>query len=157
MEDRSLGTSMQFDTFGFTAVELAKKQADKEHQQRPSAIPGSVPGEMVAPGTESIGVKLLLKIGLRRGCSIKESQTTSLYDKSREARKVFLALAPDAKEHTGSPDLEDVEDVADGHTINEDHLSKELVTFEFSGQLPMYLRRQSLHGRCVGENAASGT
>lgn len=34
MEGRGLGTSAQFDTFGFTAVELARKQADKEQQQR---------------------------------------------------------------------------------------------------------------------------
>ncbi|GAA0161887.1 hypothetical protein LIER_18102 [Lithospermum erythrorhizon] len=138
MEDRSLGTSMQFDTFGFTAVELAKKQADKEHQQRPSAIPGPVPDEMVAPVTESIGVKLLLKMGWRRGRSIKESQTTSLYDKRREARKAFLALAPDAKEQTGGPDLED-EDVADGHTINVDQSTK---------TTPVYVLnpKQDLHG-----------
>lgn len=34
LEGRSLGTSMQFDTFGFTASELARKQAEKEQQQR---------------------------------------------------------------------------------------------------------------------------
>ena len=34
MEGHSLGTSLQFDTFGFTAAELARKQAEKEQQQR---------------------------------------------------------------------------------------------------------------------------
>lgn len=38
MADRSLATSMQFDTFGFTATELARKQAHKEHQQRYASI-----------------------------------------------------------------------------------------------------------------------
>jgi G patch domain-containing protein 1 len=33
-EGQSLGTSLQFDTFGFTAAELAHKQAEKEQQQR---------------------------------------------------------------------------------------------------------------------------
>lgn len=34
MEVHSLGTSSQFDTFGFTAAERARKQAEKEQQQR---------------------------------------------------------------------------------------------------------------------------
>jgi len=34
LEGRSLATSSQFDTFGFTAAELARKQAEKEHQHR---------------------------------------------------------------------------------------------------------------------------
>lgn len=34
MESHSLGTSLQFDTFGFTATELARKQAEIEQQQR---------------------------------------------------------------------------------------------------------------------------
>ena len=34
MEGRSLATSMQFDTFGFTSAELARKQAEKEQQHR---------------------------------------------------------------------------------------------------------------------------
>ncbi|RVW17173.1 G patch domain-containing protein TGH-like [Vitis vinifera] len=79
MEGHSLGTSLQFDTFGFTAAELARKQAEKEQQQRPSAIPGPLPDEIVLLATESIGVKLLLKMGWRRGNSIKDSHTNSLY------------------------------------------------------------------------------
>lgn len=34
MESHSLGTSLQFDTFGLTATELARKQAEIEQQQR---------------------------------------------------------------------------------------------------------------------------
>lgn len=33
LEGRSLGTASQFDTFGFTAAEIARKQAEKEQQQ----------------------------------------------------------------------------------------------------------------------------
>uniref|UniRef100_A0A5B7CE04 Putative G patch domain-containing protein 1 n=1 Tax=Davidia involucrata TaxID=16924 RepID=A0A5B7CE04_DAVIN len=95
MEGHSLGTSMQFDTFGFTAAELARKQAEKEQQQRPSAIPGPVPDEIVLPATDSIGVKLLLKMGWRHGHSITDSRPNSLYDARREARKAFLALSSD--------------------------------------------------------------
>ncbi|GMP33151.1 hypothetical protein CsSME_00006595 [Camellia sinensis var. sinensis] len=38
LEGQSLGTSMQFDTFGFTAAELARKQAEKEQRQRFSIV-----------------------------------------------------------------------------------------------------------------------
>lgn len=34
MEGNSLGTSSQFDTFGFTATEVARKQAENEQKQR---------------------------------------------------------------------------------------------------------------------------
>ncbi|KAK6921097.1 G patch domain-containing protein, N-terminal [Dillenia turbinata] len=95
MEGRTLGTSSRFDTFGFTAAEFARKQAEKEQQQRPSIIPGPVPDELVLPATNSIGVKLLLKMGWRHGHSIKDSHTNSLYDTRREARKAFLALSSD--------------------------------------------------------------
>ncbi|PON62061.1 G-patch domain containing protein [Parasponia andersonii] len=92
---QSLGTSSQFDTFGFTAAEIARGQAEKEQQKRPSAIPGPVPDEIVLPATESIGVKLLLKMGWRRGRSIKDSHANSVYDVKREARKAFLAFSSD--------------------------------------------------------------
>lgn len=93
LESDSLGTSMQFDTFGSTAAELARKQAEKEQQQRPSAIPGPAPDEIVLPASDSIGVNLLLKMGWRRGRSIRDSRSNSLYDARREARKAFLALS----------------------------------------------------------------
>ncbi|CAN4088286.1 unnamed protein product [Withania somnifera] len=88
-----LGTSMQYDTFGFTAGEIARKQAEKEQKQRPSAIPGPVPDEVVLPVTESIGLTLLQKMGWRRGRSINSSHTDSLYNAKREARKAFLAFS----------------------------------------------------------------
>ncbi|KAG5531587.1 hypothetical protein RHGRI_026265 [Rhododendron griersonianum] len=82
MEGHSLGTSMKFDTFGFTAAEIARKQAEKEQQQRPSIIPGPAPDELVLPATDSI-------------------------DARREARKAFLALSSDdtAAQRTGSEDV----------------------------------------------------
>ncbi|TXG51534.1 hypothetical protein EZV62_024058 [Acer yangbiense] len=95
LEGKSFGTSSQFDTFGFTAAELARKQAEKEQQQRPSTIPGPVPDELVLPATESIGVKLLLKMGWRRGRSIRDSHADSLYESRREARKALLAFSSD--------------------------------------------------------------
>ncbi|XP_010265340.1 PREDICTED: G patch domain-containing protein TGH [Nelumbo nucifera] len=95
LEGRSLGTSLQFDTFGFTAAELARKQAEKEQQKRPSAIPGPVPDEIVLPAANSIGVKLLLKMGWRHGHSIRDAHSNSLYDVRREARKAFLAFSSD--------------------------------------------------------------
>ncbi|XP_042962569.1 G patch domain-containing protein TGH-like [Carya illinoinensis] len=86
---------MQFDTFGFTAAELGRKQAEREQQQRPSAIPGLVPDEIILPVTKSIGVKLLLKMEWRHGHSIKDSNANSQYDARREARKAFLAFSSD--------------------------------------------------------------
>ncbi|XP_077244043.1 SWAP (Suppressor-of-White-APricot)/surp domain-containing protein [Tasmannia lanceolata] len=92
MEGDALGTSLQFDTFGFTAAELARKQAEKELEKRPSAIPGPVPDEIVVPATNSIGLKLLVKMGWRHGHSIKDAHT---HDARREARKAFLAFSSD--------------------------------------------------------------
>ncbi|XP_028753723.1 G patch domain-containing protein TGH isoform X2 [Neltuma alba] len=95
LEGRFLGTSSQFDTFGFTAAEIARKQAEKEQQKRPSIIPGPAPDELVLPATESVGVKLLLKMGWRRGRSIKDSRASALYDARRKARRAFLAFSTD--------------------------------------------------------------
>ncbi|KAJ9677122.1 hypothetical protein PVL29_022229 [Vitis rotundifolia] len=142
MEGHSLGTSLQFDTFGFTAAELARKQAEKEQQQRPSAIPGPLPDEIVLPASESIGVKLLLKMGWRRGNSIKDSHTNSLYDARREARKAFLALSSDdvstelAVSEGVKSDLQNVIELP----ANDDHKSSE--------STPVYVLnpKQDLHG-----------
>ncbi|PWA53952.1 hypothetical protein CTI12_AA440330 [Artemisia annua] len=108
MVGNSLGTSMQFDTFGFTAAEIARSQSEKEQNQRPSAIPGPAPDELIVPATDPIGVRLMLKMGWRRGQSIKSSKPNAHYDARREARKAFLALSEDAKAH--APDSKDAED-----------------------------------------------
>ncbi|KAM1186657.1 hypothetical protein ACFX1Q_016562 [Malus domestica] len=142
LEGQSLGTSMQFDTFGSTAAELARKQAEKEQQKRPSAIPGPVPDELVLPATDSIGVKLLLKMGWRHGRSIKDSHTDSSYDARREARKAFLAFSSsDAKAQ-----LADSEPV---HGEMEDHIELPASDDVQSSQsTPVYVLypKQDLHG-----------
>ncbi|KAK9105507.1 hypothetical protein Scep_022351 [Stephania cephalantha] len=110
MESHSLATSLQFDTFGFTAAEIARKQAEKEQKKRSSVIPGSVPDEILIPAANSIGVKLLLKMGWRHGRSIKDSRASSLYDTRREARKALLAFSYDESKPATELDPEDNED-----------------------------------------------
>ncbi|MCD9645330.1 hypothetical protein HAX54_034185 [Datura stramonium] len=137
-----LGTSLQYDTFGFTAAEVARKQAEKEQKQRPSAIPGPVPDEVVLPVTESIGLTLLQKMGWRRGRSIKSSHTDSLYNAKREARKAFLAFSfadVDARP-LGSGLVEDAADnIVDLPTDDGS---------QFSKSTPVYILnpKQDLHG-----------
>lgn len=142
LEGDLLGTSMQFDTFGFTAAELARKQAEKEQQQRPSAIPGPVPDEIVLPATDSIGIKLLLKMGWRHGRSVSDSRTNSLYDARREARKAFLAFSSEeAKpQFVGSELVEsEIENVTELPTDGGN---------QFSKSTPVYVLnpKQDLHG-----------
>ncbi|KAF8005787.1 hypothetical protein BT93_K0157 [Corymbia citriodora subsp. variegata] len=141
LEGRSLATSSQFDTFGFTAAELARKQAETEQQHRQSAIPGPVPDELILPVTESIGVRLLKKMGWRHGHSIKDSQTKSLYDARREARKAFLAFTSD--ETNAQPESEPINgDFGDLQELPADTGS------ESSKSTPVYVLnpKQDLHG-----------
>lgn len=137
-----LGTSLQFDTFGFTAAELARKQAAKEQLKRPSAIPGPAPDEIVLPVAESIGAKLLQKMGWRHGHSIKDARTNSLYDARREARKAFLAFSCD-EERPLHAELEDVKSHSGNVTewSNDDDVS-------FSRSTPVYVLnpKQDLYG-----------
>nr|XP_023874748.1 G patch domain-containing protein TGH-like isoform X1 [Quercus suber]POE83129.1 g patch domain-containing protein tgh [Quercus suber] len=142
LEGQSLGASMQFDTFGFTAGELARKQAEKEQQQRPSAIPGPIPDELVLPATESIGVKLLLKMGWRHGHSIKDSRPNSLYDARREARKAFLAFSSD----DAKAQLAESESVQGNlESITEQPTNDDVQSYQST---PVYVRnpKQDLHG-----------
>ncbi|KAG8094350.1 hypothetical protein GUJ93_ZPchr0012g21544 [Zizania palustris] len=93
MGGNTLETTQQYDTFGSTATEYARKQASKEQKERPSAIPGPIPDELVVPATTSIGMKLLMKMGWHKGRSIRDAHADSLYESRREARKAFLALS----------------------------------------------------------------
>lgn len=142
LEGRGLGTSFQFDTFGLTGVELARKQVEKEQQQRPSAIPGPVPDELVVPASESIGVKLLLKMGWRHGRAIKDSRANSLYDARRDARKAFLAFSTgDAKsEISNSEQFQEDDDTVSPQPAKGDISS--------SQSTPVYVinPKQDLHG-----------
>lgn len=125
LEGRSLGTSMQFDTFGFTAAELARKQVEKEQQQRPSTIPGPIPDDLIIPATESIGVKLLLRMGWRHGRSIKNSSKSSQSDARREARKAFLAFSSENEglKLAGQEDEDDSRSAPVMPVVNDDQLS----------------------------------
>ncbi|KAJ8752325.1 hypothetical protein K2173_003961 [Erythroxylum novogranatense] len=142
LEARSLGTSSQFDTFGFTAAEVARRQAEKEQQHRQSVIPGPVPDEIVLPAAQSIGVTLLLKMGWRHGHSIKDSRASSLYDARREARKALLAFSSDNAKgqftdyESGDIDLENVE----VQSANDD--------FQSSRSTPVYVLnpKQDIYG-----------
>ncbi|KAG2667261.1 hypothetical protein I3760_15G105100 [Carya illinoinensis] len=141
LDGQSLGTSMKFDTFGFTAAELARKQAEKEQQQRPSAIPGPVPDEIILPVTESIGVKLLLKMGWRHGHSIKDSNANSQYDARREARKAFLAFSSD----DAKAQLAESEPVKGNIESSMEQPANDVLSYEST---PVYVLnpKQDLHG-----------
>lgn len=62
-----LQTTEQYDTFGSTAAELARRAARDAATSRPSAIPGLLPDELVAPVADSVGVRLLQRMGWRQG------------------------------------------------------------------------------------------
>ncbi|EOA19907.1 hypothetical protein CARUB_v10000157mg [Capsella rubella] len=140
MEGQSLSASSQFDTFGFTAAEYSRKQAEKEQHERPSAIPGPVPDEFIAPVSESIGVKLLLKMGWRRGHSIKDVRASS--DARREARKAFLAFSTDENTKETSDSLVSETEV---ETSLDPQFSEDI---KISESTPVYVLnpKQDLHG-----------
>ncbi|XP_071692743.1 G patch domain-containing protein TGH [Rutidosis leptorrhynchoides] len=137
LEGNSLGTSMQFDTFGFTAAEIARKQSEKEQNERPSVIPGPAPDELIVPATDPIGVRLMLKMGWRRGQSVKSSKNNSNYDARREARKAFLALSEDSMATVADTDVEDGMETAVVEHVDQLHKST-----------PVYVLnpKQDMHG-----------
>ncbi|XP_010454588.1 PREDICTED: G patch domain-containing protein TGH-like [Camelina sativa] len=140
MEGQSLSASSQFDTFGFTAAEYSRKQVEKEQHERPSAIPGPVPDELIAPVSESIGVKLLLKMGWRRGHSIKDVRASS--DARREARKAFLAFSTDENTKETSDSMVSETEV---ETSLDPQFSEDI---KISESIPVYVLnpKQDLHG-----------
>lgn len=140
LEGQFLGTTSQFDTFGFTAAEIARKQAEKEQKQRPSIIPGPAPDEIVVPATESVGVKLLLKMGWSRGRSIKDSHSDALYDARRQARRAFLAFSSDDPEVK----ITKSEPIKDGI----ENFPEQPVNDQFSKSTPVYVLnpKQDLYG-----------
>lgn len=142
MESNLLGTASQFDTFGFTAAEYARNQAEKEQKQRPAPIPGPVPDEIVLPATDSIGVKLLCKMGWRRGRSLKDSHSKSLHDARREGRKALLALSSHdaAVQDESSEVVKNDSDAITEHPVYEANKSSE--------STPVHVRqpKQDMHG-----------
>ncbi|KAJ3692470.1 hypothetical protein LUZ60_012820 [Juncus effusus] len=133
-------TSMQYDTFGFTAAEFARKEANKEQEKRPSAIPGPAPDEIVLPASSSIGMKLLMKMGWRQGRSIKDSNADSLSEKRREARKALMAFSSTG-EKTGEDQMEMNETGDEIPDLSMDDLRN-------SGNTPVFVLnpKQDLHG-----------
>uniref|UniRef100_A0ACD6AJX0 Uncharacterized protein n=1 Tax=Avena sativa TaxID=4498 RepID=A0ACD6AJX0_AVESA len=140
MGGNALETSQQYDTFGFTAAEHARKQASKEQNERPSAIPGPVPDEFVVPATTSIGVKLLMKMGWRQGRTIKDAHADSLYESRREARKAFLALS-------GISNNED-QDRVSSQKSRDENVAESFDDMRASGNTPVYVLhpKEDLHG-----------
>ncbi|CAL5038427.1 unnamed protein product [Urochloa decumbens] len=140
MGGNALETSQQYDTFGFTAAEYARKQASKEQKERPSAIPGPIPDELVVPTTNSIGVTLLMKMGWRQGRSIRDSHADSLYESRRNARKAFLALS--------RSNNDDDQDQSSGKSSSDQAVMGSLEEMRVSGNTPVYVLhpKQDLHG-----------
>lgn len=89
-----LSTASDFDTFGFTAAEYARKEAAQELKKWPSAIPGLVPDEIIVPVSRSIGFELLRKMGWRHGRAIGPKHMAASSDAQKEGRKAMLAFAP---------------------------------------------------------------
>ncbi|CAL5198514.1 unnamed protein product [Lathyrus oleraceus] len=141
LEGQLLGTSSQFDTFGSTAAEVARKQAEKEQKQRPSIIPGPAPDELVIPATESVGVKLLMKMGWSRGRSIKDSHADVLYDARRQARKAFLAFSSDdtkVKVTESEPTKDDIENFPEQPVNNDAQSSKSTPVYVLNPKQDLY-------------------
>ncbi|CAM0912116.1 unnamed protein product [Alopecurus aequalis] len=141
MGGNALETSQQYDTFGFTAAEHARKQASKEQNERPSAIPGPVPDEFVVPATTSIGVKLLMKMGWRQGRTIKDAHADSLYESRREARKAFLALS-------GISNNEEQDQISSQKSRVDENIAESVDDMRASGNTPVYVLhpKEDLHG-----------
>ncbi|XP_021905487.1 G patch domain-containing protein TGH [Carica papaya] len=116
------------------------ERAELEVYHRPSVIPGPVPDELVLPVTDSIGVKLLLKMGWRRGRSLKDLHANSLHDTRREARKAFLAFSTDDTKVQPSVPVDDDIESSVGHAVNDDVHS--------SQNTPVYVLnpKQDMHG-----------
>eukprot|EP00890_Picochlorum_soloecismus_P002368 jgi/Picsp_1/3131/NSC_05972-R1_g patch domain-containing protein 1 len=64
-----LAPSMEYDTFGVKAKSLTESHAEKEvgGDKNGSGVPSLVPEILVTPVSEGVGVRLLLKMGWRRG------------------------------------------------------------------------------------------
>ncbi|GBG92782.1 hypothetical protein CBR_g57132 [Chara braunii] len=67
---QSLNAAQEFDTFGSTAAEFARRQAASEARRRPGVIPGPIPDEIVLPAAGGIGMELLRKMGWRHGRTV---------------------------------------------------------------------------------------
>ena len=55
LQKSSVKTKADYDTFGDTASELAQRAAAADAQARPSAIPGAIFQDLIAPVPDSVG------------------------------------------------------------------------------------------------------
>lgn len=105
LQKHSVKTTADYDTFGDTATELAKKAAVSDAQARPSLIPGAVFQDLIAPVPESIGVRLLQKMGWRqgRGIGTADASTSSSGAKGSRWGKVAGVGVENAPLYTLEP------------------------------------------------------
>ena len=55
LQRSNVKTKADYDTFGDTAAELAQRAAAADAQARPSAIPGAIFQDLIAPVPDSVG------------------------------------------------------------------------------------------------------
>ncbi|CAM6103046.1 unnamed protein product [Calypogeia fissa] len=72
---KELVLSAEYDALGSSAAELARRNSSNEINLWSSVVPGLVPDEIVAE-SQSIGIKLLMKMGWRQGYSVGEERFT---------------------------------------------------------------------------------
>ncbi|KAL0047130.1 hypothetical protein WJX82_007461 [Trebouxia sp. C0006] len=82
----SVQTKAEYDTFGDTATELARKAAAADAHARPSLIPGPVFQDLIAPVPDSVGVRLLQKMGWRQGKGVGTADISAA-DKSTKGSR----------------------------------------------------------------------
>ena len=62
LKQKSLQAHTDYDTFGTTAAELARKAAAADAQSRSAEVPTLIPEEVVAPVADSIGASLICHV-----------------------------------------------------------------------------------------------
>lgn len=82
----SVETKAAYDTFGDTATELARKAAAADAHARPSLIPGPVFQDLIAPVPDSVGIRLLQKMGWRQGKGVGTADVSAA-DKSTKGSR----------------------------------------------------------------------
>jgi G patch domain-containing protein 1 len=65
----------EYDTFGASAADAAVRAAQEDARSRPSLIPGPIIDDIVVPVANSIGMRLLQRMGWRPGRGIGSKAT----------------------------------------------------------------------------------
>ncbi|GJP70990.1 hypothetical protein CLOP_g1882 [Closterium sp. NIES-67] len=92
-ERAAVAVHSAFDTFGFTAAELARTHALADGGRRPAVIPGGMLEELMAPVADSVGKALLRRMGWREGRGVGPDEVAASRKVQREGRWAMLALA----------------------------------------------------------------